>query len=74
MVILVAKSPDRLLYDEPYFAHYPSMLQTYGFTPKFLRALDAAPGPLSAVVQVTLQPLTHLRPVAMRFVNVFLLV
>ena len=74
MVILVAKSPDRLVYDEPYFAHYASMLQAYGFTAKFLRSLDAAPGPLSAVVQVTFEPLTHLQPVAMRFVNVSLLI
>ena len=74
MLILVAKSPDRYLYDEPFFARYISLLHHDGFTPKFLDALDAAPGPLSAVVQVTFEPLTHLRPVAMRFVNVFLMV
>jgi hypothetical protein len=74
LVALVAKSPNRFTYDELFFAHYASILQEYGFTVKFLRALDAAPGPLSAVVQVTLQPLTHLRPVGMRFVNVSLLV
>src|SRR6266852_5284904 len=74
MVTLVAGSPNRLLYDEPYFASYVSLLHQYGFTPRFLNSLDAAPGPLCAVVQVIFEPLTGLRPVAMRFVNVFLLV
>ena len=73
LVTLVATSPNRFLYDEVYFADYVSLLHKYGFTPTFLNSLNAAPGPLSAIVQVTFEPLTHLRPVAMRFVNVFLL-
>ena len=74
MVTLVATSPNRLLYDEPFFANYVSLLHQYGFTPRFLNSLNAAPGPLSAVVQIIFEPLTHLRPVATRFVNVFLLI
>jgi hypothetical protein len=73
LVTLVAMSPNRLLYDEAYFADYVSRLHQYGFSPRFLNSLNAAPGPLCAVVQVIFEPLTHLRPVAMRFVNVFLL-
>lgn len=73
LVTLVAMSPNRFLYDETYFADYVSLLHQYGFTPTFLNSLNAAPGPLSAIVQVIFEPLTHLRPVAMRFVNVFLL-
>jgi hypothetical protein len=74
MLGMVAKSPDKFLYDEPYFANYVLLLRQDGFTPKFLNALNAAPGPLCAVVQTIFDPVTHLRPVGMRFVNVFLLV
>jgi hypothetical protein len=71
MVTLVARSPSRFVYDERFFANYVSLLHRYGFTPRFLNALNAAPGPLSAVIQAILEPLTQLRPVAMRYVNVF---
>lgn len=74
MVTLVAKSPNRFIYDERYFVTYVSLLHQDGFTPRFLNSLEAAPGPLSAVVQVTFEPLTRLQPVAMRFVNVSLLI
>jgi hypothetical protein len=74
LVTLVAKSPNRLLYDETYFANYVSLLHQYGFTPTFLNSLNAAPGPLCAVVQVLFEPLTKLRPVEMRFLNVFSLI
>jgi len=74
MVTLAATSPNRFLYDETYFADYVSLLHQEGFTPKFLSSLNAAPGPLSAVVQVIFEPLTQLRPVAMRLVNVFSLI
>lgn len=73
LVTMVAMSPNRFLYDETYFVDYISLLHRYGFTPTFLNSLDAAPGPLSAIVQVAFEPMTHLRPVAMRFVNVLLL-
>ncbi|MDR9900965.1 hypothetical protein G7B40_041905 [Aetokthonos hydrillicola Thurmond2011] len=73
LVTLVAKSPNRFVYDEPYFSNYISLFHQHGFTPKFLNSLNAAPGPLSAIVQAIFEPLTHLRPVAMRFVSVFLL-
>jgi hypothetical protein len=71
---LVATSPPRFLYDEPYFANYISLLHQHGFTTKFLISLNAAPGPLCAIVQVIFEPLTQLRPVAMRLGNVFLLI
>ena len=74
MVTLVATSPNRFLYDEPYFANYVSLLHQYRFTPRLLNSLNAAPGPLSAVVQVIFEPLTQRRPVAMRLVNVFSLI
>jgi hypothetical protein len=74
LVTLVARSPNRFLYDETYFANYVSLLHRYGFTPMFLNSLNAAPGPLCAVVQVVFEPLTKLRPVEMRFVNVLSLI
>ena len=74
MITLVAKSPNLVVYDEPYFANYISLLHQYGFTPRFLNSLNAAPGPLSAFVQVIFEPLTQLQPVRMRFVNVLTLV
>jgi NO-binding membrane sensor protein with MHYT domain len=74
LIALVATSPPRFLYDEPYFANYISLLHRYGVTPTFLNSLPAAPGPLCAFTQVVLEPLTQLQPVRMRFVNVLLLV
>jgi hypothetical protein len=74
MVTLVAKSPHRFIYDETFFANCVLLLHQNGFTPRFLNSLNAAPGPLSTVVQAIFEPLTRLRPVAMRFVNVFSLV
>jgi hypothetical protein len=74
LVTLVAKSPNRFLYDETYFANYILLLNRYGLTPTFLNSLNAAPGPLCAFVQATFEPLTKLRPVEMRFVNVFSLI
>jgi hypothetical protein len=74
LVILVATSPHRFLYDETYFADYLRLLNRYGLTTTFLRSLHAAPGPLCAFVQAIFQPLTKMRPLEMRFVNVFSLV
>jgi hypothetical protein len=73
LLILVAKSPDRLIYDEPYFANYIQLLHQYGLSKTFLNALTAAPGPLCSFIQVIFEPMTRLLPVRMRFVNVFLL-
>lgn len=72
-VFLVANSPDRIIYDERYFVKDVPLLHEYGFTPRFLNSLTGAVGPLFAFVHAAFEPLTHLDPVGMRFVNVVLL-
>jgi hypothetical protein len=74
MLVLVVNSPDKFIYDESYYVEYVSLLHRYGFTEKFLKSLTGFAGPLYAVFQLLFEPLTKLRPVAMRFVNVFTLV
>ena len=73
-VVLVAASPHRLLYDEPYFANNIALFHKYGLTAIFINSLAGAAGPLYPVVHVALEPLTPLQPVGMRLVNVLLLV
>jgi hypothetical protein len=72
-VSLVICSPHRLLYDETFFVSYIPLLHKYGLTTEFLNSLPAAPGPLYSFLHIALEPLTHLEPVRMRLVNVFLL-
>lgn len=74
LLMLVATSPHRFLYDEPYFANYIPLLHQYGLTAKFMNSLTGTVGPLYAFVHVAFEPLTNLQPVRMRLVNVFLLV
>ena len=70
----MATSPHRLLYDEACFANNIPRLHQYGFGQKFLNSLTRPTGPLYSFVHVVFEPITQLRPVRMRFVNVFLLV
>jgi hypothetical protein len=72
-LFLVMKSPDRYIYDEHAYVPGISLLHRYGLTTTFLNSLEGAAGPLYAFVQVIFQPLTELRPVRMRLVNIFLL-
>ncbi|MBL8227503.1 MAG: hypothetical protein JNL98_03465 [Bryobacterales bacterium] len=72
-VFVVANSPNRFLYDEPYFVNYVPLLHEHGFTPNFLNSLTGAAGPLYAVIHRICEPFTHLQPPRMRLVNVLLL-
>lgn len=72
-IFLMANSPARVIYDERYFVGDIPLLHEYGFTPRFLNSLKGAVGPLYAFVHAAFEPLTHLNPVGMRFVHVFLL-
>src|SRR3982751_2206379 len=75
LVLLVAMSPREFVHDEPAYVNYVPLLRHHGFTEKFLDELTGAAGPLYAFVHLALSPLTDLRPVEMRLVNVvFLLV
>jgi hypothetical protein len=73
LIVLVARSPNRFLYDEHFFAAYPPLLHQYGLTPEFLRHLPGSPGPLCGFFQLAFEPFTGLRPVGMRLVNVLIL-
>jgi hypothetical protein len=75
LVLLVAMSPREFVHDEPAYVNYVPLLRHHGLTEKFLDELTGAAGPLYAFVHLALSPLTDLRPVEMRLVNVvFLLV
>jgi hypothetical protein len=74
LVVLVATSPKRFLYDEPFFVRYIPLLHRYGFSTTFLKSLPGTVGPLYSFVHIALEPFTHLQPVRMRFVNASLLV
>jgi hypothetical protein len=73
-VVLVANSPARIIYDERYFIKDLPLLHEHGLTPTFLTLLSGAVGPLYAIVHAAFEPLTHLHPVGMRLVTVFLLI
>ena len=73
LVVLVATSHGHFVYDEAPFVEYVSLLHRYGFTTEFLSALTGTVGPLYAFVHAAFEPLTGLRPVGMRLVNVLLL-
>jgi hypothetical protein len=73
LVVLVATSPGHFIYDEAPFVEYVSLLRRYGFTTEFLNALTGTVGPLYAFVHAAFEPLSGLRPVGMRLVNVLLL-
>jgi hypothetical protein len=74
LVMLVATSPHRFLYDEPFFANYVPLLHQYGLTTEFMNSLTGTVGPLYAFVHLVFEPFTQLQPVRMRLVNVLLLV
>jgi hypothetical protein len=63
----------RFLYDEPFHADTVLLLHQHGLSPRFLKSLPTASGPLYSFVQFVFEPLTHLQTVRMRLVNVFLL-
>jgi hypothetical protein len=73
LLMLVATSPPRFLYDEPFHADTVLLLHQHGLSPRFLKSLPTASGPLYSFVQFVFEPLTRLQPVRMRLVNVFLL-
>src|SRR5882757_8993048 len=73
LVVVVAISPDHFVYDEPPFVEYVALLHKYGFTAEFLNALTGTVGPLYAVIHAAFEPLSGLRPIGMRLINVLLL-
>ncbi|CAN0048612.1 unnamed protein product, partial [Phaeothamnion confervicola] len=74
LVMMVATSPDSFLHDGPAYVKYIPLLRQHGLTEAFLDSLPGAAGPLYAFVHLAFAPLTDLRPVGMRLVNVALLV
>lgn len=74
LATMVATSPGSFLHDEPEYTKYVPLLRQHGLTEAFLDSLPGAAGPLYAFVQLAFAPLTNLRPVGMRLVNVALLV
>lgn len=72
-IAIVGFSPHHFLYDEPYYVTYISLLHQHGLTVAFIKSVPGPAGPLYAFVHVVAEPVTHLDPVRMRFVNVSLL-
>ncbi len=73
LLVLIARSPEQFLYDEPCFVNYIPLLHKYGFSVDFLNSLTGTVGPLYAFVHVAFEPVTRLQPVGMRSVNFLLL-
>jgi len=73
LIALVAMSPNRFLHDELFYKDYLPLLHRDGLTPLFLNSLYGTVGPLYAFVHIAFEPITHLEPVRMRLLNVFLL-
>jgi len=67
------KSP--IIFDELNFVPNVELMDQLGFTKEFLVQMkNQAPGPLYQIIHVVLMPITHLKPPAIRIVNlVFLL-
>lgn len=74
LVTMVVTSPGAFLHDGPEYIKYVPLLRQHGLTEAFLDSLPGAAGPLYAFVHLAFAPLTELRPVGMRLVNVALLV
>ncbi|MDP1838290.1 MAG: hypothetical protein Q8N31_17145 [Reyranella sp.] len=74
LVTMVVTSPGSFLHDGPEYVKYVPLLRQHGLTEAFLDSLPGAAGPLYAFVHLAFAPLTDLRPVGMRLVNVALLV
>ena len=74
LVAMVVTSPGHFLHDATEYTQYVPLLRQYGLTEAFLDSLPGAAGPLYAFVHLAFAPLTDLRPVGMRLVNVASLV
>lgn len=74
LVTMVVTSPGAFLHDGPEYVKYVPLLRKHGLTEIFLDSLPGAAGPLYAFVHLAFAPLTDLRPIGMRLVNVALLV
>lgn len=71
---MVATSPGAFLHDAPEYTKYVPLLRQHGLTEAFLDSLPGAAGPLYAFVHLAFAPLTDLRPIGMRLVNLASLV
>ena len=74
LVAMVVASPGHFLHDATEYTKYVPLLRRHGLTEAFLDSLLGAAGPLYAFVHLAFAPLTDLRPVGMRLVNVASLV
>ena len=70
---LVAMSGTTLVYDEPYYMDVVASVHEHGLSARFLQNVPGPAGPLHALVHYVLEPLSHLRPPRVRFVNLALL-
>jgi hypothetical protein len=74
LIGLVATSPGKSVFDEPYLTMYLSLLHERGLSRDFLSSLPGAMGPLHAFVQAAFAGITSLDPVGLRLVNLATLV
>jgi len=66
------KSP--IIFDELNFVPNVELMDQLGFTKEFLVQMkNQAPGPLYQIIHVVLMPITHLKPPAIRIVNLIFL-
>jgi hypothetical protein len=74
LLIWTAFNPQPAIYDEPHRMETVHVLREKGFTREFLETMPHAPGPLTAVMQNALTPLTNLEPPGTRLTNWALLI
>ena len=74
LIGLVATSPGKSVFDEPYLTMYLSLFHERGLSWGFLSSLPGAMGPLHAFVQAAFAGITGQHPVELRIVNLATLV
>lgn len=73
MALVAISPPNELLYDERFHLPTVERLREQGFSLEYFRSpSDMAPGPLYTLTHTLALPLTHLRPISVRFLTVAL--
>lgn len=70
LLILVATSPSKLVYDEIFYIPVVDYIREADSMENLIRDWPVSAGPLHAFIHFLLEPLTHLEPPSVRFVNI----
>lgn len=73
VAVMLCLGGNALTYDEPWYLESVGLLHKHGWSAEFLRSLPGPAGPLYSVVHYVCEPVTHLMPPLVRWVNPFML-